>query len=190
MCECGGERRSSSSATAAVDVENRWTRQQGGEKAPKSAWRSSPPVASAKTAEGRGAGETTHAAAGGADSERPLQREQRRSTIAPSWVDMGVEAGVWAGAGGSLLSGLFSALHLRGGVKAMSATGAAAAAGGGGKGGRGKSIKEAGKQGGTGGGGGQGKSVPLAGRPLFTSVASTKVTRARREGCLRCYQYV
>lgn len=77
-------------------------------------------------------------------------------------------------------------MDLRGGARAMSAP--ATGGGGGGKSssGRDKRTKAggaAGKEGdeGRGGGGGgesRGKNIPLAGRPLFTSVASTKVRRA------------
>eukprot|EP00752_Nemacystus_decipiens_P008578 g7659.t2 len=94
----------------------------------------------------------------------------------------------WLDAGGFLLRrGAASALDLRGGARAMSAP--ATGGGGGGKsGGRDKKAKAGGAAGkddgdAAGGGGGEsrGRSVPLAGRPLFTSVASTKGHRPHME---------
>lgn len=73
---------------------------------------------------------------------------------------------------------------LRGGGRALSSIAGAGEQGEGGVGVGGEGEGEGG--GGEGGGedGSKGKSVPLAGRPLFTSVTSTKVGRGEGVGCL------
>eukprot|EP00903_Cladosiphon_okamuranus_P015436 g14257.t1 len=144
----------------------------------KSSWRSSLPAAVVAASSAQGT-----AAAASKDSRPTRQLESPRSNRAPSLISSS-----WLDGGGFLLRrGVASVLDLRGGARAMSAP--ATGGGGGGKSSHGSGKKA--KAGGAGGkegdesrdGGGEnrGKSIPLAGRPLFTSVASTKGHRPHME---------
>ncbi|CAM9919234.1 unnamed protein product [Ectocarpus sp. 12 AP-2014] len=121
---------------------------------PADAWRSPSASASTPVTAPRAGAALSQATAAG------WREDRSRSSAPPSWLDAGV-----------FLRGV-SALHLRGGVRAMSAA-AAPSGGGGEEAGEGGKKKVDGE--------GRGKRVPLAGRPLFTSVASTKGHRPRME---------
>lgn len=202
LCEC--ERDQSNSISAARASYDQQRQPEGGvaqEAARQSAWLSSRPSTTAAGTGAAGAA-ATQGAAGAAiglttlaepacKNRRPVrQRDSPRSRTLPSSPSLWLEAGRFL-----LREGVASALDLRGGARAMSAPAADGEGGGGGRRdekARAKAGGAGGKEGSDGrtrGGESRGKSVPLAGRPLFTSVASTKV-RGEGEGGVMSWGFV